>query len=260
MNIRRQLTANLIICQRALAGSAHWQNIAKAKAAAEKKQNDINSKWLPRIRKEARNGSNMEKNRNLKKLVEQALEGGALMPAIKKQINVWDNLEFKEFQLGVQGNSGFAALVECGSDAPKRTENDIQTLLRRYNFKFSSVHYMFNKTNHIMCQLPEDSSADEIEELALLCGTEDYITDSQDDTIIFCVDDSDEKLAVKELNDQQLIILSKSIHYKPKELITVSEKESKRRIGLFMENLSSLLEVENVYHNVMNMNEIRNKE
>ena len=257
MSVR--LASNPIICHRALAGHAHWQNIAKDKQESERKRSVINTKWLPRIRREARNGSDIEKNVNLKKLIEQAINGGAVMSAIKKQLNVWDNVNFKEFQFGVQGRSGFAALIDCASDSPNKTENEIQTFLRRHNFKYSPVRFMFDKTKKIMCQLPEGISDDEIEELALLCGTEQYEIDTLDKTIIFSIDDTEEKSAIKELNDQKLAILSNSIHYRPKESVVVSDDEGKRRIGLFLENLSTLPEVDNIYHNIMNINEIESK-
>ena len=246
----------LKFCCRALAGHAHWQNVAKVKGANDAKKSKLLTAWIPKIRTAAKVDSNLERNRSLQKLVEQAKKEGVSQTAIKNAITAWDNQDFKEHQFGIQGKDGFIALIDCATSSVKKTENDIQTLLRRHNFKYSSVGFMFSNIKDIECQLPEKITEDEIEELALQCGTEDYSVDLEAKKIIFSIDADDEKELIGEVKNLELDIMSNISRYVANESTTIVNSETKKRIGMFMKSLDGMSEVEDIHHNVENMDEI----
>ncbi|KAL5268192.1 hypothetical protein ACHWQZ_G002150 [Mnemiopsis leidyi] len=256
-NPRVSLTLNF--CCRALAGHAHWQNVAKVKGANDAKKSKLLTAWIPKLRTAAKVDSNLERNKSLQKLVDQAKKEGVPPTAIKNAITAWDNQDFKEHQFGIQGKEGFIALIDCATSSVKKTENDIQTLLRRHNFKYSSVGFMFSKFKDLECQLPEKISKDEIEELALQCGTEEYHVDSEANKIVFSIDAEDEKELIGEVKNLELDIISNTYRYVAIESTSIVNSETKRRIGMFMKSLEGMSEVEDIHHNVENMDEIMNE-
>lgn len=256
LSSRLLLHADLIKCCRTLAGHSHWQNIAKIKGAEDAKRGKLLTFWIPKIRLEARNESNLEKNRSLKKLAEQAKIAGVPLNAIKNAITAWDNADFKEHQFGVQGKDGFMALLDCATISVKKTENEIQTLLRRHNFKYASVSFTFKKYNDIGCRLQRKYSEDELEELALECGTEDYTVDDENDIITFTVEHVNSIELIKEAKNHGLAVLSQSMRYEADEMVSITNSEAIKRIGMFMKSLDMMPEVENVHHNIENMDQI----
>jgi len=243
-------------CCRALAGHAHWQNVAKVKNANDAKKSKLLTMWIPKIRTAAKVDSNIERNRELKRLVESAKKEGVSQGVIQKAITAWESQDFKEHQFGIQGREGFTALIDCASTSIKKTENDIQTLLRRHNFKYASVAFMYNKIKDIECQLPENISEDDIEELALQCGTEEFFVDHENNKITFIIDAEEEREVTNEIKECNLDVISTSSRYVPIELASISESDTKKRIAMFMKSLGELSEVEDVHHNVENMDEI----
>ena len=256
MLLTTRIAPSLTICCRALAGHSHWQNVAKVKGANDAKKSKLLTAWIPKLRTAAKFDSNAERNKPLKKLIEQAKKEGVSQTAIKNAITAWENQDFKEHQYGIQGREGFIALVDCATSSIKKTENDIQTLLRRHNFKYASVGFLFSKIKDIECQLPENITDDEIEELALQCGTEEYYVDSETNRITFTIDEEEEKELIHEVKELKLDIVSNSCRHVPNEMTSVADSETKRRIGMFMKSLEAMSEVENVHHNVENMDEI----
>jgi len=256
MLLTSKITPAITGCCRALAGHAHWQNVAKVKGANDAKRSKLLTAWIPKLRTAARVDSNLERNRDLKKLVEQAKKEGVSPTAIKNAITAWDNVDFKEHQFGMQGRDGFIALIDCATSSIKKTENDIQTLLRRHNFKYASVGFMFTKLKDIDCQLPENISEEEIEELALQCGTEEYTVNPETNIITFTIEAEDEKELINEVKESKLDVVSNSSRYVPNEMTSITDSETKRRIGLFMKSLEGMSEVEDVHHNIENIDEI----
>jgi len=171
---RLKVLPAVISCSRSLAGHAHWQNIAKNKGAQDAKKSKLMTTWLPKIRNEAKNGTSVESNRNLKRMIDRATLDGVPALAIKNTIASLDNSDFKECQFGVKGMGGFIALIDCATSSVKKTENNIATYLRRYNFSYASVNFQFTTLKDVMCDLPADVSEEEIEEIALQCGTEEF--------------------------------------------------------------------------------------
>ena len=164
---------NAYCLQRNLAGHAHWQNVAKIKGANDAKKSKLLTAWIPKIRKESKNESDLTRNPSLRRIVEEAETVGVPKSSITSAINAWKNKEFQEVKYGVQGGD-FTALIECATTSVGKMKNDIQTLLRRVNYQYASVEFQFDKVKEIICELP-DVSDDDILEIALLCGTEEYI-------------------------------------------------------------------------------------
>lgn len=256
MMLNQRVAPFLRTCCRTLAGHAHWQNVAKIKNANDAKKSKLLTLWIPKLRTEAKNGSDLERNSSLKRMVDQAKKEGVPQTAIKNAITAWENREFKEHQFGIQGRDGFIALIDCATLSIKKTENDIQTLLRRHNFKFASVAFMFSNLRDIQCQLPANITEEEVEELALQCGTEEYMTDWVNNCITFTIDAEDEKELLNEVKENNMLLISSGTRFVSHETTSISDSETKRRIGMFMKSLDMMQEVENVHHNVENMDEI----
>ena len=238
-------------------GHAHWQNVAKIKGKNDKAKAALNTKWIPRIRAEAKNESDLLRNKALAKLCDLAKQEGVPASAIKNAVECWQNLQFTECQFGIQGTNGIIALIDCATPSKAKSENDIRTLLHKHNFRYGSVSFLFDKLQDVECDLPEGLDEGEIEEIALQCGTEEYIVDEDNNTITLTVSEEDQQEFFREIKAMELNVNGCDVRYVPQQEVTVDDEKVQKRVYLFMNSLDNMLEVEKIYHNVSNMQEIR---
>jgi len=235
---------------RSLAGHAKWQNIANIKGAKDKRVGALVGKHTSYVRKEARLNKDLKTNNRLKALYDDALAAGVPKDALEKAINAWDGAV--EAQFGIVGPHDTVFLIDFITSSKGRTENDLANFVKRVSSRVAPVDHEFTKSYTMLCQLPEDG-VDDLEEVALECGTDIYRVDEDSKTVEFDCED------VKEFREGSkacgLKIEQQTINYIPNEMVSITP-EGYNGIQKIVEYIENNPDTDNWYHNIENIDEI----
>lgn len=157
---------------RSFAGHAKWQNIARLKSAKDKRVGALVGKHTSYVMKEARINKDMNTNNRLKRLYEEAMAAGVPKDALERALNAFDGAV--EAQLGIIGPQDTRFLIDFITSSKTRTENELRNFSKRASCRVAPVNDEFRTVYTMLCQLPLGASEEDIEELALECGTDIY--------------------------------------------------------------------------------------
>lgn len=155
--------------------------IAGRKEAQDKRRAAMFTKYARAITVAARNGGDPEYNVGLKHAIEKAK--GINMPndninrAIKKGTGELAGETYEELSFEGYGPSGVAIVVEALTDNKNRTASSVRSTFDKYGGNLGTpgcVSYMFNRKGVIIIEKTEDTEEDELMEVALEAGMEDF--------------------------------------------------------------------------------------
>lgn len=155
--------------------------IAGRKEAQDKRRAAMFTKYARAITVAARNGGDPEYNVGLKHAIEKAK--GINMPndninrAIKKGTGELAGETYEELSFEGYGPSGVAIVVEALTDNKNRTASSVRSTFDKYGGNLGTpgcVSYMFNRKGVIIIEKTEETEEDELMEVALEAGMEDF--------------------------------------------------------------------------------------
>ena len=154
---------------RSLSGSNKWHNIQKIKGQKDKRVGALVSKHTQYVMKEARINKNLTTNNKLKRLYDDALAAGVPKDALEKALNAFDGAV--EAQLGIIGPYDTRFLIDFITSSKGRTANEVGAFVKRVRGRVAPVDNDFTTTYTMLAPLP-DCSLEDLEEVALECGTD----------------------------------------------------------------------------------------
>lgn len=155
--------------------------IAGRKEAQDKRRAAMFTKYARAITVAARNGGDPEYNVGLKHAIEKAK--GINMPndninrAIKKGTGELAGETYEKLSFEGYGPSGVAIVVEALTDNKNRTASSVRSTFDKYGGNLGTpgcVSYMFNRKGVIIIEKTEETEEDELMEVALEAGMEDF--------------------------------------------------------------------------------------
>ena len=169
-----------------MAGHSKWAKVKHFKGAIDAKRGKIFSKLAKEITIAAQiAGGDPDMNPRLRMGLLRAR--GANMPndnierAIKRGTGGDDTIEYAELTYEIYGPHGVAFLVELSTDNRNRTSQEIRSLLTKYGGSIAtsgSVSRLFHRKGQIIVSR-EAASEDQLMELALEAGAEDFKTEPE---------------------------------------------------------------------------------
>jgi len=237
-----------------MSGHSHWAGIKHKKAANDAKRGKVWSKLARAIIVAAKGGGgDPDANLSLRYAIDKAKAGNmpkdTIEKAIKKGTGELGQVNYEQILYEGYGPSGIAVMVEVLTDNRHRTAPEINRIFERHGGslgKSGCVNWMFDKKG-LITVAAEKIDEDSLMEIALGAGADDMQTVGKSYEIT-CQPTVFEKL--KEiLKEKGIETELAEISMIPQTTITVTDKETARKVILLMDDFEDNDDVQNTYAN-----------
>jgi YebC/PmpR family DNA-binding regulatory protein len=170
-----------------MAGHSKWANIKRRKGAQDAARGKVFTKLNKEIMVAAKiGGGDPDANSRLRVAITKARSANMPMQnidrAIKKGTGDLEGVNYEEITYEGYGPAGVAVLIETLTDNRKRTVSDVRHLLAKHNGNLGEtgcVSWIFQMRSYFVFS-KEDTSSDDLVEIALEAGAEDITEDGPD--------------------------------------------------------------------------------
>lgn len=193
-----------------------------------------------------------EKNPRLRLVIEQAKSANMpkqnIQRAIKRGLGREGGAGLETVSYEGFGPEKIAVVVECVTNNKNRTASEVKSFFERGGGNLGaprSASYLFEKKGLILIKKGKDLQEQILKLIDL--GVEDI----EEDEFLIEVYTKAEELEKfkKEIGKMGFIIKEASLALKPKNLISIKDKEKKKKILKFLEGLEDLEDTQKVYCN-----------
>ena len=237
-----------------MAGHSKWANIKHTKARMDAKRSKVFAKIAREITIAARlGGGDSDMNPRLRLALLKAR--GANMPAdnitraIQRGTGEGEAASFEELSYEIYGPHGAAILAEISTDNRNRTSADIRAILTRNDGKMAtagSVSRLFHRKGQIMIAR-DAANEDELMELALEAGAEDFKAESEGYEVLTAPEDFE---AVHQVIEAKAIAMETAeITQLPEMMAPVSSEAELEKVHKLVDLLEDHDDVQSVYTN-----------
>jgi YebC/PmpR family DNA-binding regulatory protein len=213
-----------------MSGHSKWSTIKHKKGAADAKRGNLFTKLIKEITMSAKVGGGViDSNPRLRSAVLAAKK--ASMPsdnidrAVKRGTGELEGVTYEEVVYEGYGPGGAAILIEAMTDNKNRTTAEIRHLLTKYGGNLASagaVAFQFSKKGYIAVE-KSAAKEDELMELALESGAEDFKTDDADLFEVY-TDPASFEAVKAAVEAKKIAIQTAEIQMVPQNTIDVADK------------------------------------
>jgi YebC/PmpR family DNA-binding regulatory protein len=242
-----------------MSGHSHAKTVKHKKDTDAKKRGQIFSKMARLISVAVRQGGpNPEINSSLRMAIDTArsynIPNDNIERAIKRASGDTEEGKLEEFLFEAYGPGNTALLIEGITDNKNRALGEVKKILSQHNGKMvqgGAVKWMFDRKGCVTINKEEQKedlkNKEKLELIAIEAGAED-IEWHDDNLDIYTSVENLEKVK-KNLEEKIIKIESSTLDWKPKEGITLGEKERSSCEKLF-ESLDENDNVQDIYSNL----------
>jgi len=237
-----------------MAGHSKWANIKHVKARQDAKRSKVFAKIAREITIAARlSGGDADMNPRLRLSLLKAR--GANMPAdniqraIARGTGEGGAASFEELTYEVYGPHGAAILCEISTDNRNRTAADVRAILIRNDGKLAtagSVSRLFHRKGQIMIAR-ENANEDELMELALEAGAEDFKSEQEGYEVLTAPEDFEG--VHKVIEEKGIAMETAEITALPEMTTPVSSEAELEKVNKLVDLLEDHDDVQSVYSN-----------
>ena len=238
-----------------MSGHSKWHNIQAKKSKTDAARAKIFTKIGKEMAIAIRDGGpNPNNNSKLRDLISKAKANNVPNDNIDRIIKkaTEEKKDYKEITYEGYGPGGVAVIVEAATDNTTRTVANVRAAFSKYHGNIGTqgcVSYMFEEKGLITIEKEEcDLEEDELMELALESGAEDF--DSEDDDFYEITTAPDDLTAVQEAIVAKGIKLAEAdISKIPSTYVDLESEEDVKFMSLLLDKLDEDDDVQQVYHN-----------
>lgn len=238
-----------------MSGHSKWANIKNKKAANDKVKSSIFAKITRIITLAVVEGggiTNPDANFKLRLAIDKAHAANMpkenILRAIEKGHGP-DSSKLKEVVYEAFGPHGVALMIECATDNPTRTHNEVRGVVEKRGGKMGnqgSVGYLFQKCAVMQFDL-KDSNENSIFEFGQTLQAYDIDEGEGSITVYFPFDQFGKaKAALGEALHPKLF----EVEYRPLSRIQVSSEAEAKQVVELIEAIEDLADVHNVFSNL----------
>ncbi len=237
-----------------MAGHSKWANIKHVKARQDAKRSKVFAKIAREITIAARlSGGDADMNPRLRLSLLKAR--GANMPAdniqraIARGTGEGGAASFEELTYEVYGPHGAAILCEVSTDNRNRTASEIRAILTRNDGKLAtagSVSRLFHRKGQIMIAR-ENANEDELMELALEAGAEDFKSEEEGYEVLTAPEDFEAVHSA--IEEKGIAMETAEITALPEMTAPVSSELELEKVSKLVDLLEDHDDVQSVYSN-----------
>ena len=238
-----------------MSGHSKWSTIKNKKGKADALKGKIYTKMAKYIAIAAREGgSNPANNAKLKEAIAKAkannMPNDNIDRAIKKGAGELGNSVFEEITYEGYGIGGVAVIVETLTDNKNRTAGDVRYAFDKNGGNLGTtgcVSFMFDKKGTILIDKDINLSEDELMDIALEAGAEDFVASDEGYEITTMPNDFHSVL--EQLENLKIKPLSAEIEMIPQSETELTEEEQLKKFNKMIDMFDDNDDVQNVYHN-----------
>jgi YebC/PmpR family DNA-binding regulatory protein len=236
-----------------MAGHSKWANIKRAKGANDIKRGKVFAKLSREVTIAARiGGPDPDMNPRLRMMLLKCRS--ANMPkdnierAVSKGAGGDDGTTFEDLTYEIYGPAGVAILAEISTDNRNRTASDIRSYVTKAGGNLATsgaVTRLFQKQGQIVIAR-ENADEDELMELALEAGADDFKAEPEGFTIVTTPDTFEE--VAKAVEAKGIATEVAEISQIP-DLVAPVEGSAVKTLTTLLEKIEDHDDVSSVYHN-----------
>lgn len=230
-------------------------NIINKKGKQDAKRAKVFTKHSRAIAVAAKEGGkDPEYNAALKTAIEKAkadnMPNDNIDRAIAKGVGSGANENYETIVYEGYGPAGVAVIVEVLTDNKNRTAGNVRYYFDKNGGNLGTsgcVSFMFDKKGQILIEASENVSEDELMELALEIGAEDFISEEDGYEIVTSPEDFS---AVRDaLKEKGYEFISADVNMVPQTTTVLSDEEQVKSMNKLIDMLEDDDDVQNIYHN-----------
>lgn len=202
-------------------------------------------------------GSDPEYNASLKNAIDKAksenMPNDNIERAIKKGAGSDDSENYESITYEGYGPGGVAMMVETLTDNKNRTAGNIRHYFDRHGGNLGTtgcVSFMFERKGEIIIEKSDDVVEDELMEVALDSGAQDFVT--EDDCYVIYTDTGDYSSVKDAVVKAGYTPISSDIKLIPSTYTDI-DASSQKMMEKLLDQLEDDDDVQNVFHNVKDM-------
>ena len=237
-----------------MSGHSKWSTIKHKKGKQDAIKGKIYTKLAKVIAIAARDGADPSSNARLKEAIAKAkaqnMPNDNIDRAIKKGSGEIGNSIFETNLYEGYGIGGVAVIVETLTDNKNRTAGDVRYIFDKNGGNLGTsgcVSYLFDKKGTILVEKNKDIDEDELMDLALNSGADDFEADENGFTI---TTEPEDFLAVCEMLEEKGIHpISAEIGMIPQTETELTDPEHIKKFSKMIDMFDDNDDVQEVYHN-----------
>ncbi len=238
-----------------MSGHSKWHNIqakkSKTDAARAKVFTKIGKEIAIAIRE---GGANPASNSKLRDLISKAKANNVPNDNIDRIIKkaTEEKRDYKELTYEGYGPGGVAVIVETATDNANRTIGNVRSFFSKYHGNIGTtgcVSFMFEEKGVITVEKDEcDMDEDELMELALEAGAEDF--SAEDDDFFEITTAPGDLIAVQEaISAKGIKLAGADLSKIPSNYVDLTSEDDVKYMTLLLDKLTEDDDVQQVYHN-----------
>ena len=237
-----------------MSGHSHAANIAVKKAKMDAVRGKIFTKVGREIAVAAKNNPDPSTNSKLADAIAKAravnMPNDNIKRCIAKASGELSGANYEELTYEGYGPAGSAIIIKTLTDNKNRTVDYVRTAMRKHGGSLGNsgcVSFTFSTLGVIVIERNPSLSEDEVMEMALDAGADDFI--AEDDAFVVHTEVSAFSAVRKYLEEKGLTFFSAQVEMVPQQKITLTG-EDLAKFNRLIDALEDLDDVQNVYHNV----------
>ena len=244
-----------------MSGHSKWSTIKRKKGANDAARAKVFTKLAREISVAVKEGgTDPNNNSRLRDLLAKGRAANVpqdnLMRAIKKAEGD-DKTNYESIVYEGYGHSGIAVIVECLSDNRNRTASNVRHYFDKFGGNLGTsgcVSFMFEDKGIIVCE-EENVDEEKALEACMEAGAND-VSFEEEGIIEFETDPSQVGNVANALREMGYNVTSAEASKVPNNYTKVEDEEALRKLALFFDALDEDDDVQNVYNNLENTEDL----
>ena len=244
-----------------MSGHSKWSTIKRKKGANDAARAKVFTKLAREISVAVKEGgTDPNNNSRLRDLLAKGRAANVpqdnLMRAIKKAEGD-DKTNYESIVYEGYGHSGIAVIVECLSDNRNRTASNVRHYFDKFGGNLGTsgcVSFMFEDKGIIVCE-EENVDEEKALEACMEAGAND-VSFEEEGVIEFETDPSQVGNVANALREMGFNVTSAEASKVPNNYKKVEDEEALRKLALFFDALDEDDDVQNVYNNLENTEDL----
>ncbi|MBR6518363.1 MAG: YebC/PmpR family DNA-binding transcriptional regulator [Oscillospiraceae bacterium] len=244
-----------------MSGHSKWSTIKRKKGANDAARAKVFTKLAREIAVAVKEGgTDPNNNSRLRDLLAKGRAANVpqdnLMRAIKKAEGD-DKTNYESIVYEGYGHSGIAVIVECLSDNRNRTASNVRHYFDKFGGNLGTsgcVSFMFEEKGIIVCE-EENVDEEKALEACMEAGAND-VSFEDEGVIEFETDPSQVGNVATALREMGYNVTSAEASKVPNNYTKVEDEEALRKLALFFDALDEDDDVQNVYNNLENTEDL----
>ena len=239
-----------------MSGHSKWNNIKNKKEKSDAQRGKIFTKLGREILVAVKEGGpDPAGNSKLRDVIAKCkannMPNDNIERSIKKAAGDGNTANYEEITYEGYGPNGVAVMIETMTDNRNRTAGDVRHILDKFGGNLGtngSVSWMFDKKGVIVIEKSSTKiSEDDLMLEVIEAGAENF--ESEDEFYEITTAPEDFSAVREYLENKGITFLEAEVKMVPQNYMAIDDEDGKKKMGLIIEKLEELDDVQEIWHN-----------